>query len=230
VPPTGSTKDSDFVLVETPDEDAIVSIITRIVEKLYSRRANFQVLSPRHKGTVGVTALNQRLRAVLNPQSPGLQEMRLGSEVVREDDRVMVVKNNYQLGIFNGDVGKIVELDRRAREVVLKLHGPPETQLRMPFRDAPRHLRLAYCMTVHKSQGQEYDIILMPLVTGFGGQLQRNLFYTAITRARQRVLLVGHREALVKSVLNDRMDVRNTLFVDRLSTIAQGGSLAAVGA
>jgi exodeoxyribonuclease V alpha subunit len=229
IPDYGSGKGSDFVLVEESDEDAILHIATKLVERLYGKRENFQVLSPRHAGTLGVTNLNHRLRTVLNPQSPGLQEHRLGSETIREDDRVMVVKNNYQLRIYNGDVGKVVRIDRKAREIEIKIHGPPVTHVRIPFKDAPKYLRLAYCVTVHKSQGQEYDVIVMPLVKGFHHQLQRNLFYTAITRARRRVILIGQREALVKAVLNNREDVRNTLFPDRLALAFEGGSIAAVG-
>lgn len=150
VPECGTRKGSDFVLIEARDEDDILEITTRLVERLYAKRENFQVLSPRHAGTLGVTNLNQRLRGILNPKTPGLQEMRLGSEVLREDDRMMVVKNNYKLGIYNGDVGKVVRIDRKAREIEIKLHGPPVLHVRIPFKEASGHLRLAYCVTVHK--------------------------------------------------------------------------------
>lgn len=224
VPDYGTTKASDFILVEQAHEEDILSTVVGVAERLFSKRRNFQVLSPRHAGTLGVTSLNQRLREIINPKAPGLAEMRLGKEVIRESDRVMVVKNNYDLEIFNGDVGKIVRLDRKAQEVEIKLHGPPEVHVRIPFKSAPIYLRLAYCMTVHKSQGQEYDHIVLPVVKSFGHQLQRNLFYTAITRAKKRVILVGHREAMVRAVLNDREDVRNTLFPERVLETFAGGS------
>jgi exodeoxyribonuclease V alpha subunit len=216
----------DFLLVPKKDDDDILAQIVGLAKRLYEGQArrkeknlpplSFQVLSPRHAGTLGVTNLNERLRSLLNPKSPGLQEMRLGREVVREDDRVMVVKNNYELGVFNGDVGKVSRLDRKNRRVVVKLHGPPVVEVSFEFRDAPRYLRLAYCQTIHKMQGQESDIILMPLITGFRHQLQRNLLYTAITRARKKVILVGHRQALAMGVMNNRPDARNTLFPERL--------------
>lgn len=224
IPSYGTGTESEFILIEKDNEDEIQSIVLKLAAGLYTRRQNFQVLAPRHSGTLGVTTLNQKLRTRLNPMAPGLEEMRLGSEVIREDDRVMVVKNNYDLGIFNGDVGKVARIDRRAREIEIKLHGPPIVHVRIPFKDAPHYLRLAYCMTVHKSQGQEYDVIVLPLVKSYGYQLQRNLFYTGITRAKKRVFLVGHREALVKAVQNNREDVRNTLFADRLTAAFQGGS------
>lgn len=225
VPKYGHGKGSDFLLLPKNDEDEVLEIVTKLAAKLYARRENFQVISPRHAGTLGVTNLNQRLREILNPKAPGLQEMRLGNEVVREDDRVMVVKNNYKHGIFNGDVGKIVRLDRRAKEVEIKLHGPPVLHVRLAFKEAPSHLRLAYAMTVHKSQGQEYDTIVLPLHKTFRHQLQRNLFYTAITRAKQKVFLVGQHEALARSVRNNREDARNTLFRERLlEAFTEGGA------
>jgi len=224
IPVAKLDKDFDFNLIECHDEEQIQQIIVQTSVKLFAKQENFQVLSPRHGGVLGVTTLNQKLRSRLNPMARGLSEMRLGSEIIREDDRVMVVKNNYDLGIYNGDVGKVSRIDKKARQIEIKLHGPPVLHVRLDFKDAPTHLRLAYCMTVHKSQGQEYDVIVMPMVRSFGGQLQRNLFYTAITRAKERVLLVGQREAMVRAVQNNREDVRNTLFKERLLSVFQGGS------
>lgn len=215
-PKPGRGKDSDFVLIELMNENDMLETIVKLSKRLYDRRENFQVLSPRHAGTLGVTNLNTRLRDVINPKGPGLQEMRLGKETIREDDRVMVVKNDYKHGIYNGDVGKVAQLVRKDREVAIKLHGPPEVQVRLPFKKAPAYLRLAYAMTVHKSQGQEYDYIILPVDRSFGHQLQRNLFYTAITRAKVKVVLVGQEDAIKRAVYNDREDTRNTLFMDRI--------------
>lgn len=219
--PTPTPGKTDFSVVEIHSEDRILDTILSTVSKLYGKHANFQVLSPRHAGTLGVTNLNARMRGILNPKQPGLQEMRLGSETIREGDRVMVVKNNYQYEIFNGDVGKIVSLDRKEKEVLVKIWGPPEIVVRLPFKEAPSHLRLAYAMTVHKSQGQEYDVIVMPWVNGFRHQLQRNLIYTAITRARKKVILFGHSTALKKAILNNEVQGRNTLFPERLQFIEE---------
>jgi len=207
----------DFAFVEVRDESKIMSTITSAVQRLYDRRVNFQVLSPRHGGTLGVTNLNLYIRELLNPKTPALREMRLGSETIREGDRVMVSRNNYRYEIFNGDVGKVVGLDPKNKIVRIKIHGPPSLEVQMSFKDAPAHLRMAYCMTVHKSQGQEYDIIMMPWVSSFRHQLQRNLLYTAITRAKKKVILVGHPEAMKRAVDNHKVDTRNTLFPDRLT-------------
>jgi exodeoxyribonuclease V alpha subunit len=215
--PEFASKSTDFVTIEVRDEAKILETLVSTVQKLYDRRVNFQVLSPRHAGTLGVTNLNLRIRELLNPKTPGLREMRLGSETIREGDRVMVAKNNYRFDIFNGDVGKVSRLDQRDKIVELKIHGPPVMQVQMPFKDAPAHLRMAYAITVHKSQGQEYDVILLPWVSSFRSQLIRNLLYTAITRARKKVILVGHPEAIQKAVNNNRVDARNTLFPERLA-------------
>jgi exodeoxyribonuclease V alpha subunit len=208
--------DKDFRLFSIRDEDEVLEAILKIAEKFYANRVNFQILSPKHKGTVGVTNLNARLRELLNPAAPGLAEMKLGRETVREGDRIMVIKNNYKLNIYNGDVGNVSRVDRAKKEVEIKIFGEPPLFVRITFKEVPKLLVLAYACTVHKSQGLEYDRIVMPLVRGFHHQLQRNLLYTAITRAKKQVILLGHHEALVTAVHNAKEDERATLFLDRL--------------
>jgi len=142
--------ESDFGLVQVPSEEAVLTFIEQTAIDLYSRRENFQVLSPRHAGTVGVTNLNSRLRELLNPQGTGLMEIRLGDDTVRQDDRIMVVKNDYTLGVFNGDVGKVARIDRKAKEIEIKIFGEPPLHVCVPLKDASKLLRLAYCCTCHK--------------------------------------------------------------------------------
>jgi exodeoxyribonuclease V alpha subunit len=226
VPPTGEDlPGEEFVFIHTRSEEQVLEVVTRLATKLYEERANFQVMSPRHSGVVGVTNLNAKLREPLNPKRAGVLEMRIGSETIREDDRVMVIRNNYEEGkeIFNGDVGKVHRLDKPSKIVEIKIHGPPIQYVKLLFKEAADYLRLAYCTTVHKMQGQEADTIIIPLITGFGLQLQRNLLYTAITRARKKVYIVGHHEAFVRAIANNRQDERNTLFLDRLRAL-DGGS------
>ncbi len=208
--------DKDFRLIRIFDEEKVLDAILKIAWKFYEARVNFQILSPKHRGTVGVTNLNARLRELLNPASPGLAEMRLGKETVREGDRIMIIKNEYKLGVFNGDVGKISRVDRTKKEVEVKIFGEPPLYVRIAFKEVPHLLVLAYACTVHKAQGLEYDRVVMPLVRGFYHQLQRNLLYTAITRAKKQVVLIGHHEALVTAVGNAKEDERATLFLDRL--------------
>lgn len=140
----------DFCLIQIHDEEAVLDVVMKISQKFYDKRVNFQVLSPKHRGTVGVTNLNARLRELLNPASPGLAEMRLGKETVREGDRIMIIKNNYKLGVFNGDVGKVAQVDRTKKEVQIKIHGQPPLFVQVAFKDVPRLLVLAYACTIHK--------------------------------------------------------------------------------
>lgn len=217
----------DFLLIPASSERDAADLVVQIAQRLYERRVNFQVLSPRHAGDAGVTNLNQRLRLVLNPAVPGVAEMKLGGSVVREDDRIMVVKNDYNLGVYNGDVGKVARIDRRAKEIEIKIFegaDVPARLVRYPFKDAFRSLRLAYAQTVHKSQGQEYDAIVVPVLNQFGRQLQRNLYYTAITRAKVKVFLVGSASALARAVANNQADSRNTLLAARLVRLLGGGT------
>ena len=139
---------------------------------LYERRANFQVLSPRHGGLVGVTALNQKIRSALNPAAPGLAEIRLPGGTIREDDRIMVVRNDYDLNIYNGDVGKIVRIDRRSKTVEIRIHdisGKRPRHVQFPVKDAGKLLRLAYAQTVHKPKGKNMKSSSCPFSILLGG-------------------------------------------------------------
>ena len=211
----------DFRFMLLRDEDAVLSRVLDVSRRLHAAGVNFQVMSPRHAGTVGVTNLNSQMREILNPKAPGTAEVRIGSEVLREGDRVMVVRNNYDLGVFNGDTGNVARIDTRAGQVEVDVSGPTNTRVLFPLKAAGDHLRLAYAVTVHKMQGQEVEVIVMPWVPGFNHQLQRNLLYTAITRAKKKAILIGSPESLGVAVSNTRTDIRNTLFLDRL---AAGGS------
>ena len=213
---------SDFTMIPAASEEAAQEIIVAVVKRLFDRQEDFQVLSPRHAGGAGVTNLNARLRDLLNPSGDGRTELKLGSDVIREGDRVMVVKNNYRLGVYNGDVGKVTRIDLKAKELEIKVHGDPVVLVRVPLQEAGATVRLAYACTVHKAQGLEYDVIVMPLLESFRHQLQRNLLYTAVTRAKHKVILVGTQRALARAVINDKEEQRNTLFHERL--IPAGGS------
>lgn len=219
VPPTNTP---DFKLVEVQGEADALELITKLAKKLYDSHANFQIISPRHAGVVGVTNLNALLRELINPSDRNRLEIKLKDDVLREEDRVMVVKNSYKHMVYNGDVGKIDGIDRTAKKLKVKIHGDPPQYVDMSFQEATKLLRLSYACTVHKIQGLEFDTIIMPLVDGFRHQLQRNLLYTAVTRARKRVVLVGTLSALGQAVSNGRVDQRNTMFLDRLLKAVPG--------
>lgn len=223
VPNAGTT--GDFVLLPISDEEKVLDTVCKLAKKLFDKNKNatsndakvdFQILSPRHSGMVGVTKLNERLREMLNPRSPGRNEVRVGNDTMREDDRVMISHNDYNLKVFNGDVGKITNVDRQGKTIEVKIFGDPPLIVSIDFAKARKIVRLAYACTVHKAQGLEYDIIIMPVVESFHHQLQRNLLYTAVTRAKVKVILVGTHKALERAVANAKEDARNTLFLDRL--------------
>ncbi len=205
---------SEFQFVQINDEGKIVDFIVEAAAKLKSRDANFQVLSPKYEGEVGVNVLNDRLRERLNPSEPGKKEWKLGPFFVREMDRVMVVKNDYALNIYNGDMGKLISIERDHLSV--RIHGigvgAYDSMVNIPKTSAPHLLKLAYAITVHKSQGSEFDTILMPITRSQGRMLQRNLFYTAVTRARKKVWLLGDSMAVLRAIANDKVVQRNTVF------------------
>jgi len=220
--------DSEFQFVSLVDEERIVEFIVEAAGKLKARDANFQVLSPKYDGIVGVNNLNGRLRDKLNPETLGQEEWKAGHLHVREGDRLMVVKNNYDLNVYNGDMGKLVTISKTA--LTLRIHGigpgSMDIHVDIPKTDAPEVLKLAYAITVHKSQGSEFDTILMPIVKTQGRMLQRNLFYTAVTRARRKVWLLGDVNAVLKAIANDNVVQRNTMFgravTDEARLIASG--------
>lgn len=206
----------DFIFYHCgTDEDVLASIKNR-VQLLYDKEEDFQVLSPRHMGTIGVTNLNIHLREMINPSQPSLPEMKVGKEILRQGDRVMIVRNNYMLGIYNGDLGKIHKVDRSTRRVIVKIYDVIDRYIDFNLVQVRNHLRLAYSCTVHKFQGLEIDNIIMPITRSLGRQLLRNLLYTAVTRAKKKVFLYGSLEALEKAVSNDKSQYRNSRFVPKM--------------
>ena len=205
--------ESEFQFVHMVDEELIADLIVKMAVKLKGKDANFQVLTPKYEGQVGVNNLNYRLREALNP-SMGQPEWKAGYFHARVGDRLMVVKNNYKLTIYNGDMGKLVEINRDT--LMIRVHGigpgAVDTMVAIPKDEAPQLLRLAYAITVHKSQGSEFDTVILPIVKSHGRMLQRNLFYTAVTRAKKKCWLLGDPFSVYKAIGNDKVVQRNTAF------------------
>lgn len=201
---------TEFQFVSVLHEGTIADLIVKMALKLKSRDANFQVLSPKYDGEVGVDNLNKLLRDSLNPDR-GQPNWESPSLDVRVGDRLMVIKNNYKLNVYNGDIGKLISIKQGS--LSLRIHGvgkTPDTQVDIPKDLAPMMLKLAYAVTVHRCQGEEFETVILPLVRSQGRMLQRNLFYTAVTRARKKVWLLGDSDAVLKAVANDKVVQRNT--------------------
>lgn len=215
---SSSRPESEFKFVRLCDETKIASLIVQMASKLKARNANFQVLSPKYDGVVGVDNLNGLLRDALNPSGEGTQDWGKGLQSFRRGDRLMVTANDYKLNVYNGDVGKLVAIGKDG--LIVRIHGIGDKGLDMdvPFPNevARAKLRLAYAITAHKSQGSEFDTIIMPIVKTQGWMLQRNLLYTAVTRARKRVWLIGDEAAIQSAVNNNKVVKRNTVLAKAL--------------
>ena len=205
----------DFQLREVDDAEAAAELVVELcsrelVAEGVDVRRDVQVLSPMHRLACGVENLNKLLQAALNPPSRSKPEAAVGGKVFRVGDKVMQTRNDYDKGVFNGDIGLVADLDD---EMALIRYPEGDVPYERSEMDA---LAPAYAMSVHKSQGSEYPIVILTLVSGHYIMLQRNLLYTAITRAKQRVILVGSSAALGTAVANDRTRRRHSLLAERL--------------
>ena len=208
---------SDFKLIHSQEEELLLSRLLLTAKALQDRGLQFQCLSPRHAGTLGVQNLNEQLRDVLNVDT-GQDSVSLKVKDFRSGDRVMVTRNNYNLKVFNGDIGTIISINNKKKRINFLIDGNKETTA-FTFGETLSDLVLSYCVTIHKSQGSEWDIVLMPMIKKFSIQLVRNLLYTGITRARSKVLIFGQAEALNRAVRNNKVTLRNTIFAERLRNI-----------
>ena len=205
----------DFQLREVVDDEAAAALVVQLCrEELPGEGVDVgrdvQVLSPMHRLACGVENLNKVLQAALNPPVRGKKEITASGKIFRVGDKVMQTRNDYDKGVFNGDIGRIADMDD---EMVLVRYPEGDIPYDRTELDA---LAPAYAMSVHKSQGSEYPVVILTLVNGHYIMLQRNLLYTAITRAKQRVILVGTSEALGTAVANDRTRRRHSLLAERL--------------
>jgi len=162
-----------------------------------------QVLAPMHKGTAGIAALNQTLQAALNPQGDGLAWM--GGQL-RVGDKIIQTRNNYDLGLFNGDLGRVTAVDPGEGSLAADFDGTPIALERADLSD----IQSAYALSIHKSQGSEFPVVIIPLLKQHFVMLQRNLIYTAVTRGRRKVFIVGEPTAYAMAVRNAQAAVRKT--------------------
>ncbi len=213
-PPAQDTV-TDFYFIEQEDPEKILGTIITLVSERIPRRFHFdpveevQVLTPMHRGVVGARNLNTRLQEALNPQEAVVSrgEHRFGAH-----DKVMQLRNNYDKQVFNGDIGRILDIDPHRRSVAIQ-HDRRTVDYDFEELD---EISLAYAVSVHKSQGSEFPAVVIPVTTQHYLLLQRNLIYTAITRARRLVVLVGSKRALAMAVRNNAPRKRYTRLAHRL--------------
>jgi exodeoxyribonuclease V alpha subunit len=207
--------DGDFFFFERRTPEEIVETVAQLVSKRIPAGFKLdpveqvQVLTPRNRGPLGTEALNARLRDLLNPEGAAVTR---GGQTLRVGDKVMQVRNNYDLEVFNGDIGRVAAVDEEEHLVRVAMDG---RQVVYDFGSLDE-LVLSYACTIHKSQGSEYPCVVIPLHTTHYLMLQRNLLYTAITRAKRLAILVGEERALRIAVGNRRVKTRFTRLAERL--------------
>ena len=215
----------------------IISVVITLIQKKLPKYVNakpydIQVLTPMRKGLLGVERLNRILQEYLNPPEPQKTEKEYGDRLFREGDKVMQIKNNYQLewevatkygmtidkgqGIFNGDMGIIKEINTYEEVVIVEYDEQRLVKYPYTLLD---ELELAYAITIHKSQGSEYPAVVIPLLQGPRQLYHRNLLYTAVTRAKQCVTLVGSDVVFQEMIHNTNEQDRNTSLAERIQEL-----------
>ncbi len=187
----------DFFLFREEDPERAAELVVELVHQRIPRRFGLkpdqiQVLSPMHRGEAGVAALNQRLQAVLCPARPGLPERQMGGRIFRVGDRVMQVRNNYDKEVFNGDIGQVARISLEDQVISVRME---DRLVAYDFLELDELVH-AYAISIHKSQGSEFPAVVIPLLPAHYVMLQRNLLYTAVTRAQRLVVIVGSPRAI----------------------------------
>lgn len=215
-----NTKDipSDFYFIENDNPEEVLKLILELTSNRVPKRFDFdpisdiQVLTPMRKGIVGVANLNTELQKTLNTKTEGITR---GGKVFKIGDKVMQIKNNYDKDVFNGDIGKITDVDNECPQVGITFD---DKLVEYDFCDLDE-ITLAYAISVHKSQGSEFPVIIMPVLMQHYMMLQRNLIYTGITRGKKLVILIGTKKALSIGIKNDKTQRRYTYLRHRLHAI-----------
>jgi exodeoxyribonuclease V alpha subunit len=208
-------ENADFFFIERGEPEKALETIKELIQNRIPARFkldaidDIQVLTPMNKGSLGVGALNTELQALLNPEGTQLTR---GNRMFRTGDKVMQLRNNYDLGVFNGDIGRVYAIETEDQTLDVRFD---DRQVRYEAADLDE-LTLAYACSIHKSQGSEFPVVVIPLSTQHFVMLQRNLLYTAVTRGKRLVVIVGSSRAMAMAVNNGQHNVRFTQLADRL--------------
>ncbi len=188
--------------------DVVKKLYTTWIPRYYGADCEIQVLSPMIRGSLGTASLNKVLQEQVNPARPGKAELTVGERVFRVGDRVIHRRNNYDLSVFNGDIGSVSAIDNSA--LTLHVHFFQDDREVIYQHEQISELETAYAITIHKAQGSEFDVVIIPVLTQHFRMLFRNLLYTGITRAKRLVVLVGSRRAMAMAVANHNAGLRQT--------------------
>ena len=200
----------DFFLFTKDDPEQAAEMVVDVVQNRIPRKfgldplSEVQILCPMHRGAVGVSNLNRLLQAALNPPAQNKPEHRLGGRILRVGDKLMQIRNNYDKETFNGDIGRLVGIDVENQTFTFEMDGRLVTY---DWVEADELVH-AFAISVHKSQGSEFPAVVLPMMTQHYLMLQRNLLYTAVSRAKKLVVLVGQRRAIGIAVRNNRVTQR----------------------
>jgi exodeoxyribonuclease V alpha subunit len=203
-----------FFIERNEPEDALRIIVELVCGRIqgafgFDPVDEVQILTPMNRGIAGAANLNKELQEVLNPQEDGIMR---GGRSFRVNDKVMQIRNNYDKEVFNGDIGRITGIDTENQDIIVLFD---DRYVTYDYGELDEVV-LAYAITVHKSQGSEYPCVVIPLLTQHYVLLQRNLLYTAITRGKKLVVIVGSKKALAIAVKNDKTQKRFTFLKARL--------------
>ncbi|PIE60994.1 MAG: ATP-dependent RecD-like DNA helicase [Desulfobacterales bacterium] len=214
----GPEKTSEFYFIENRDPIKVVNTITELcarrIPKAFPHIEEVQVLTPMHRGEAGTINLNQCLQAALNDRPGGIESH---GQIFKPGDKVMHLKNNYDKEVFNGDIGRVISSDNSKGTVWVDYEGRHVAYELLELDE----LTLAYTISVHKSQGSEYDAVVIALTTAHFPLLQRNLLYTAMTRGRHLVIIVGSSRAFEMAFENDKTTLRRSALKRRMTVISQ---------
>ncbi len=200
--------------------DVVRRLYTDWIPKYYGPDCEIQVLSPMIRGSLGTASLNKMLQQAVNPQQQGRAEISVGERLFRVGDRVIHRRNNYDLGVFNGDIGRITGINNEALTLTVCFF---QDQREVEYqREQITELEAAYAITIHKSQGSEFEVVILPVLTQHFRMLFRNLIYTGITRARKLAVFVGSRRAMAMAVANRDTGLRQTALKELLQTHRDG--------
>lgn len=206
-------KEEDLTFIECSDDDVISNLMDVSSTFKDLSYKNFQILAPMYKTNCGIDMINQRLQVIFNPKDKSKKELVVGDVIFREGDKVIELTNMPEENIYNGDIGIISQIvTQPAKKITIDFDGNEVTFTAANF----NKFRLAYAISIHKAQGSEFDVVVMPIVQGYRKMLYRKLVYTGITRSKKMLYLIGDKKALRQAVNNTSSDVRRTTIKDFL--------------